>query len=405
LCKKLNESILVTIRNIFKMSNINGNTVNTGKFTKREIAQQPQMWIKTFEIINSRKNEIESFLKKFSDKDADVILTGAGSSAFIGNAVFGVRLKYQQQPSRRIPNTELITHPEYFLQKNRTTVLVSFGRSGDSPESLAAVKTVDNYCAKSYHLIFTCNENGKLYLQTDNDRSLRILLPPETNDVSLAMTSSFSSMMLAFILISKIDLFGQEKKKVIELSNCGSILLSKYETLISDIANLNFKRAVFLGSGPLIGTAEESHLKMQELTDGHVICAFNSFLGFRHGPRVIVNNETLLVYLFSDDKNCRKYEFDLIEQINETNSGMAQIAVYHKPVSINNVKFDLDICLGQVNGAELEIEYLCVLDVMISQLLGYYKSLNLGLNPDAPSVSGTISRVVEGVKIYDCNFN
>lgn len=371
-----------------------------GEHTQKEIAQQPQMWIKTFEIIYSLKIEIERFFRKFSGKETDIILTGAGSSAFIGNAVFGVLLKNQQRPSRVVPNTELITHPEYFLQNNKTTVLVSFGRSGDSPESIAAVKTVDNYCAKSYHLIFTCNENGELYLQTDNDRSLRILMPAETNDVSLAMTSSFSSMMLAFILVSKIDGIEQEKKKINELSNCGNNLLSKYETLISDIANLDFKRAVFLGSGPLIGTAEESHLKLQELTDGRVMSAFNSFLGFRHGPRVIVNDETLLVYLFSDDQNSRKYEFDLVEQINQTKKGMAQIAVSHKPVSINKVKFNLDICLGQINDDKLEIEYLCVLEVMLSQILGYYKSLSLGLNPDQPSVSGTISRVVEGVKIY-----
>lgn len=371
-----------------------------GEHTKKEIAQQPQMWIKTFEIIYSLKIEIERFFRKFSGKETDIILTGAGSSAFIGNAVFGVLLKNQQRPSRVVPNTELITHPEYFLQKNKTTVLVSFGRSGDSPESLAAVKTVDNYCAKSYHLIFTCNEEGELYLQTDNDRSLRILLPPETNDVSLAMTSSFSSMMLAFILVSKINSLEQEEKKIIELSKSGSKLLNKYENLISDIAILDFKRAVFLGSGPLIGTAEESHLKLQELTDGRVICAFNSFLGFRHGPMAIVNNETLLVYLFSDDKTSRNYEYDLVRQINLAKKGIAQIAVSHKPVKINGVKFDLDICLENVDGVELEIEYLCVLEVMFSQILGYYKSLSLGLNPDNPSVSGTISRVVEGVKIY-----
>lgn len=374
--------------------------VKSGEFTKKEIAQQPHIWKKIFELIHSRKIEIEGFLNKFTDKDTDFILTGAGSSAFIGNAVFGVRLKYQQKPSRVVPNTELITHPEYFLRKNATTVLVSFGRSGDSPESLAAVQTVDNYCEKAFHIIFTCNENGELYLQTDNTRSFRILLPPETNDVSLAMTSSFTSMMLAFILVSKIEWIEQEKKKINELSNCGNSLLHKYETPISEIAKLDFKRAVFLGSGPLIGTAEESHLKLQELTDGQVICAFNSFLGFRHGPRAIVNGDTLLVYLFSDDKNSRNYEFDLVRQINQTKKGLAQIAVSHQPVKINGVKFDLDICLENANGFELEIEYLCVLEVMFSQILGYYKSLSLGLNPDNPSVSGTISRVVEGVKIY-----
>jgi len=375
-----------------------------GEYTIKEIAQQPKMWEKTFEIIHSQQNEIERFFEKFSEKDVDIILTGAGSSAFIGNAVYGVRLKHQQKQSRVVPTTELITHPEYFLQKNKTTVLVSFARSGNSPESLAAVQIVDNYCLESYHIIITCNENGDLYLNTDHEKALRILLPPETNDVSLVMTSSFSSMMLAFILITKIDQLGQDKKKIKELANWGNIVLSKYESLISDIATLDFKRAVFLGSGPLKGTAEESHLKLQELTDGKVVCTFDSFLGFRHGPRAVVDDQTILVYLFSDDQNSRKYEYDLVRQINQTKKGMAQIAISHKPVSIDGVTFDLNVCFGEEHDSAVEIEYLCIAEILLSQLLGYYKSLRLGLNPDKPSASGTISRVVEGVKIYNVKF-
>ena len=39
--------------------------------------------------------------------------------------------------------------------------------------------------------------------------------------------------------------------------------------------------------------------------------------------------------------------------------------------------------------------------VFVAQLLGFFKSLDCGLTPDAPSVSGNISRVVEGVTLYD----
>lgn len=371
-----------------------------GEYTLKEIAQQPRVWNKTFDVINSHKNEIEDFFKKFSEKEVDFILTGAGTSAFIGNAVSGVRLKHQQKQSRVVPTTELITHPEFYLLPQKTTVLVSFARSGNSPESLAAVEVVDHFCHEAYHLVITCDAKGKLYKNTNHEKALRILLPPETNDVSLAMTSSFSSMMLAFLLIIKIDQFELEKKKIEELGNWGSIILDKYESSILALAKIDFKRAVFLGSGPLKGTAEESHLKLQELSDGKVICAFNSFLGFRHGPRAIVDDSTLLVYLFSDDENSRNYEYDLVRQINQTKKGIAQIAVSHKPVSIEGVKFDLNICFGEEHESEVEIEYLCIAEILLAQLLGYHKSLDLGLNPDNPSSSGTISRVVEGVKIY-----
>ena len=376
-----------------------------GVFTKKEIFQQPVMWEKTFDIIFSKKDEITNFFNDFAEEDnLDMILTGAGSSAFIGNAVFGVRTKFQKQSSRVIPTTELITHPDYFLIKKRPTVLVSFARSGNSPESLAAVDIVNGYCEIAYHIIITCNNKGDLFLKSASSKVLKILLPPETNDISLAMTSSFSSMMLAFILICKIDSFEKEKEKISKLSKWGNIILLKYDNLIADIAALDFKRAVFLGSGLLRGTAEESHLKMQELTDGEVICTFNSFLGFRHGPRAVVNEKTLLVYLFADDEHTRKYEYDLVRQINSSNKGLAQISVSHRPVDIEGVKFDLDICFGNSGESESDIEYLCVLDVLLAQLLGYYKSILIGLNPDNPSKSGTISRVVQGVKIYKSNF-
>ena len=376
-----------------------------GVFTRKEIFQQPEMWIKTFEIIYSQRHLIGDFLNDLSlEDDYDMVLTGAGSSAFVGNAVYGVSMKNQQQLSRVVPTTELITHPDHYLLKEKPTVLVSFARSGNSPESMAAVKVVNNYCDKSYHIIITCNEAGSLFLKTQSERSLKILLPPETNDLSLAMTSSFTSMMLAFILIAKIETIEQERAKVKMTCKWGDKILNENDKLIEEAASLNFKRAVFLGSGPLKGTAEESHLKLQELSDGAVICTFNSFLGFRHGPKAVVNNETLLVYLFSDDENCRKYEFDLVKQINAGNKGLAQIALSHLPVNIEKVEFDLNICYGSTDEHEADIEYLCMVEVVLAQLLGYYKSLSLGLDPDNPSVSGTISRVVEGVNIYKLNF-
>lgn len=374
-----------------------------GIFTIKEIVQQPEMWEKTYDIIYSQRHLIADFFNEISSSDFDMVLTGAGSSAFIGNAVYGVRMKYQQQPSRIVPTTELITHPDYFLLRDRPTVLVSFARSGNSPESMAAVEIVNNYCSTAYHIIITCNESGDLFRKTDSHNTLKILLPPETNDLSLAMTSSFSSMMLAFILISKIDFLKDEKENVLKAGAWGKIILEN-EKAIAAIADINFKRAVFLGSGPLRGTAEESHLKLQELTDGAVICAFNSFLGFRHGPKAVVDNDTLLVYLFSDDDNTRKYEYDLVKQINSGNKGIAQIALSHKPLAISEAEFDLGIAFGRNDNDEAGIEYLCLVEVVLAQLLGYHKSLSLGLDPDNPSISGTISRVVEGVKIYNVNF-
>ncbi len=53
------------------------------------------------------------------------------------------------------------------------------------------------------------------------------------------------------------------------------------------------------------------------------------------------------------------------------------------------------------NGISLNEEYLAVCCALPAQILGFYKSLHLGLGPDAPSAAGAITRVVEGVHIYD----
>jgi tagatose-6-phosphate ketose/aldose isomerase len=313
-------------------------------------------------------------------------------------------MKLQKQPARSVPTTELITHPEYFLLKDRPTLLVSFARSGNSPESIAAVDVVNGYCTNVYHLFITCNEKGELNKIPASPNVYKIILPPETNDDGLAMTSSFSSMMLAFILVAKINEISQEKMKVTRLSFWIRKILADYEESIERMAQTDFRRAVFLGSGPLRGTAEESHLKLQELTDGEVICTFNSFLGLRHGPRVAINGETLLVYLFSDSEHTRRYEYDLVQQVSAGTKPLLTVAVSHRPVDIKGVKFDLEICFGSMDDPEADIEYLCIAEVLLAQLLGFYKSKQLGLNPDNPSKSGTISRVVEGVVIYPFNF-
>jgi tagatose-6-phosphate ketose/aldose isomerase len=54
-------------------------------------------------------------------------------------------------------------------------------------------------------------------------------------------------------------------------------------------------------------------------------------------------------------------------------------------------------------GALLDEEFLPVCFILPAQLIGLYKSLQLGLNPDMPSESGAISRVVKGVVIYPYN--
>ena len=133
-------------------------------------------------------------------------------------------------------------------------------------------------------------------------------MPEGANDKGLAMTGSFTSMLLAGLLLSDLDDLDKNKGYVEQLAKYGAILLEKYSEKIKEVAALDFNRVVFLGSGSLKGIARESHLKVQELSDGQVVCKYDSFLGVRHGPKAVIKNATIIVYLFSNNNYVNKYE-------------------------------------------------------------------------------------------------
>ncbi len=368
-------------------------------FTHKEIHQQPEMWRREYESLISHKAEIAKFMKQYLTPETDVVLTGAGTSAFIGDAIAPL-LRKEWKSVRAVPTTDLITHADYLLDPEKPLLLISFARSGNSPESVGAVKIANALCKKVAHIYITCNKNGKLAAESGAENILPILLPEETDDKSLAMTSSFSTMLLTCLMLSKIDTLEEEKDKIEATARNAEAVIAGYETKLKAIADRKFERGVFLGSGPMKGIAEECHLKLQELTDGGVVCKFDSFLGFRHGPKAVVNEKSIVIYLMQDEEKIQRYERDLVKQVSGNNNPVAQIVVIAgKAVEMPGVEPDL--CVVMPNGSKETGIYNVLPYVLVGQLLGFYTSLSHGLNPDAPSVSGNIHRVVEGVTIYE----
>jgi tagatose-6-phosphate ketose/aldose isomerase len=372
---------------------------NGGINTAREICSQPEVWGKTYLKLLEEKDQILEFLEKAWEHECpNVILAGAGTSAFIGEALVGGFQRKWKVSCRAISTTDIITHPEDYFIKSRPTLLISFARSGDSPESVATVELAEEYCDHLYELNITCNKDGALAKRSGGTNSYALLLPEETNDLSLAMTSSFSSMLFAGLLILNIKEIGQVEPFVKKIQAFGNYILDECLPGLKKIAEMDYKRMVFLGSGPLMGVAHESHLKVQEMSDGQVICKFDSFLGFRHGPKVVVNRDTVVVFLFSNNKCSRQYELDLVRSVNETNAGEKSVAIGN---SDNKKEFEFDLSIQFPGGTDgIPENFLTVFYILPAQIIGFYKSLSLGLSPDSPSKSNSISRVVQGVKIY-----
>ncbi|WFE85211.1 SIS domain-containing protein [Parabacteroides chongii] len=367
-------------------------------FTYKEIMQQPKMWLKVYELVLQQRVGIESFISQYTDRNYQIIYTGAGTSAYIGNILEIVLSESNFRGARSVSTTDLITNHHAYINENQPVLLISFARSGNSPESAGAIKIVNTHCKHTAHIYITCNKEGELAKNADKENTLLLLLPPETNDLGLAMTSSFSSMLLTALLVANIQHIDTQLPYIQSLTLKAQKVLSTYAPIIREIMKREFSRVVFLGSGELKGIAEESRLKLQELTDGKIVCQFDSFLGFRHGPKAIINKETVLVYLFSGDEHIRRYETDLVKQINTNNKVTAQIIVSETPVKTTGIKSDLEVIFSEGDSPSI---YDCIPYVIVAQLMGFYKSLEIGLNPDTPSVSGNISRIVEGVILYD----
>lgn len=386
------------INTIFTEHNLLNRIINTEK----EIWGQPRLWQKVFEQALQENESLLLFIKNaLSNENLNIVLTGAGTSAFIGLSLIGTYKRNLKKQTTAVATTDLVTHPLDFLNPDVPVLLISFARSGNSPESVAAVQMADQICSNISHLIITCDPEGALAKYVTNSSKFVFILPIEANDKSLAMTGSYSGMLLAGLLIARINEIDTLKMQVQTLQKYGLKLLNK-ATEFRQIAEKDFERAVFLGSGPLFGTAIESHLKVQELTDGKVICKNDTFLGFRHGPKVVIDQKTLVFLLLSNQEYVQDYELDLL---NELRAGQ-------KPLFISglsetaSLKADLDdFFILSETGIQLDEEFLAVCYVLPAQMIGFFKSLQLGLDPDSPSASRAISRVVKGVVIYPYSNN
>lgn len=372
-----------------------------GIFTATEINQQPATWFKTVQQIKKEKQEIKTFLNKIlTCEDYDIILTGAGTSEYVGNSVFPYLNEKYNFKVKSYATTDLVSSPKKYLSREKVTLLVSYGRSGDSPESVGALKVANTICHNIYHLVITCNKDGALAKYANHSKNAyAINLTPETLDKSFAMTSSYTNMMLATILCFQLDKIDEIEKVVKE------IILSSQKTLAKDWQDINqfvqqydFKRIVYLGSNCLKGVAQESQLKMLELTQGAVTTMFDSPMGFRHGPKSVVNDDTLTVVYISDDAYTRKYEIDLVKEMSKQKKQNKLLVVGS---NIDMFKEMVDICFDIKLPISVDNFFLGLNYVIYAQLIALFKSIKVGIMPDDPCPSGEVNRVVQGVTIYD----
>ncbi|EOV3154319.1 SIS domain-containing protein [Enterobacter ludwigii] len=372
-------------------------TATTGTWTEEEIRQQPASWIRSLNNIDNLRASIDNFLAPLLRKhELRIVLTGAGTSAFIGDIIAPWLASHTEKNITAVPTTDLVTNPMDYLSAAHPLLLVSFARSGNSPESVAAVELANQCVPECYHLSITCNEAGSLYQTAVNsDNAYALLMPAETHDRGFAMTSSITTMMASCLAVFAPETINSHTFRDVA-DRCQTILTSLGDFSQSVFGNDPWKRIVYLGSGGLQGAARESALKVLELTAGKLAAFYDSPTGFRHGPKSLVDRETLVVVFVSSHPYTRQYDLDLLAELRRDRQAMRVVAIAAETDPV--VEAGPHILLPPARTFIDMEQAFCFL--MYAQVFALSQSLRVGNTPDTPSASGTVNRVVQGVVIH-----
>lgn len=368
--------------------------------TPREIHQQPESWAGTFRRLQSIEPRLTQTLAECgigtgARNPPEVILAGAGTSDYVGRALRGLLQRQWGCNVSSIASTDLLTGFSEAILPGRSYVLISFSRSGDSSEGVAVLSlALKKYPRQIHNIVITCNQAGSM---ANMPGAFPVVLDDAVNDRGLAMTSSFTNMLIAGQYLAFLGL-GQSYLPILEaLTAMGRSLLVSAAGVASKLARRGYRRVCFLGSGVLHGVAHECALKVLELNAGRIATLAETFLGLRHGPMSFLDAETLVCAFLSGNADKRRYEIDLLREIQSKDLAKDVLAI--SPVPTEEARkltphvLDVDAPAGFPDDCRPPA------DVIVGQLLALFLAIENGIHPDTPS-TGAISRVVSNVKIY-----
>ena len=362
--------------------------------TLDEICQQPSTWRQTAATVASMQRRLQGFLEGCRS----FVLTGSGSSQYAGECVHPVLRAATGISACTLGGGWLLSEGQRALPAERPLTLISLARSGDSPESGGVVEWLLETEPQVRHLVVTCNAQGQLATRFSGDpRVLVVSLDERTNDRSLAMTSSFTNMVVASLGLGYLADPSAYSKIAETLAGAAEQLLLRHTGAVAEMARTPFRRAVFLASGCRYGAAREAGLKLLEMNAGRIPTMAETYLGFRHGPMCFLNRETLLVCFLASDPQVRAYEEDVITELNRKQLGARKLIAGAGVAP--SLLADGDVAIEIPAMAELGDDNVPVLDAMIGQWLAFFRCRAEQLRPDNPS-EGAISRVVNTFTIH-----
>jgi glucosamine--fructose-6-phosphate aminotransferase (isomerizing) len=330
--------------------------------TIQEILFQPKAWSMTIERFSKRKIELLNYLENY--QDAELILTGCGTSYYLPLTAAALYTIYTGKEARGVPASEIMLFPETIFAEGKKYLLVSISRTGKTPETLAATRYVREI-VKGGTLLITCTDGSDIAKLSDFT-----IICPEAAEETKYMTKSFTSMLLGFQLITAFKSANRLlEEELLQLPQLGERIISQFKSSLEQLAETQkYSLYIYLGHGPLYGVAAESMLKIKEMA----CTPAEAYHGMElmHGPKYAVDDETVIFYLLSD--RVINQETELLKRIKDW-GGNIKILCEERTPDISDIADSVfELKSGLSESARI------VLIMLITQLYGYYRALAVG---------------------------
>lgn len=337
--------------------------------TVNEIRDQPAAISALLDELDTKQSRVA----EVTSQSEAFCLVGCGTSYFL--ALSGSAHLNETSISVAVPGSEAFVSPTQITDVN-PDIVMPVSRSGESTETVRATEQLRDRYPDATVLGVTCTDGSTLDEQSDVS-----IVSPNGAEESVVMTKSFSSMLVALEYISRLNAGGRDVAEAYRtLPAQSETVVERAEEIGKDLgARTDLEKFMFLGTGELYGVAAEAMLKLEEMTLSWTK-AYHT-LEFRHGPRSIADEKTL-VTVFLPDRELDLHR-DLLADIEATN---AEVLVVGPQSSVTEVDATHKLPLP-----EREVSSLA-LYAPVFQFLGYYRALAKGLNPDNPQ---NLTQVVE----------
>jgi len=344
-------------------------TQERGIHTYREIMGQFAAWEATLDDLLSQKRRLERFFQE--EGFEEVVFTGCGSSYFLSLVAAAAFQTITGIRSSALPASEIFLYPERSLMHKGAILLVAVSRSGETMETLKAVKTFRGRGGERV-LAITCYQESALVKSVSFS-----LVARKAEEKSVVQTGSFSTMLLAAQLFAAIAAGRADYQIELKaLPTYGTRVMKESHPFIQRKAeDERYAQFFFLGSGGYYGLACEASLKMKEMSLSQAE-PFHS-LEFRHGPKSMVDEHSLVIALLSD--SAMSYEVPLLAELKGYGGQVLALVERGSKDELGGVDYVIPLHSGL---SELARGLLFMPPL---QLLGYYRAMAKGLNPDRPA--------------------